>query len=283
MKSRLMIASLALLMSACGTSQKSEPVVTGTGPKASSTVPLPAEPSSAGTDSAGASVNPKSERYAKLSEALRGSKTLNVQDEAARILVASPDDVVALNALAMWNYRQKKVGAAKLLLSRAIEKGQPNATVLNNFGLMLLSEGDELAAAEQFKRALRLDEGHAEANANIGSHYAKGGDWKKALPHLERAWRAGRQDTPIANNYALALKGEGEHEKARQIFDEAAKRNNKDPILLLNYAALLIETLGRPKEGLPLVYRVKFLETERKDVLNRATALERKATGTSTP
>jgi Tfp pilus assembly protein PilF len=283
MKRRFITAGLALLISACGTSQKSEPVVSGSGPKSGSTVPLPAEPSSGGSESAGASMNPKSERYAKLSEALRGSKTLNVQDEAARILVANPDDVVALNALAMWNYRQKKVGAAKLLLSRAIEKGQPSATVLNNYGLMLLSEGDELAAAEQFKRALRLDEGHAEANANIGSHYAKGGDWKKALPHLERAWKAGRQDTPIANNYALALKGEGEHEKARQVFDEASKRNNKDPILLLNYAALLIETLGRPKEGLPLVYRVKFLETERKDVLNRATALERKATGTSTP
>lgn len=283
MKRRFITAGLALLISACGTSQKSEPVVSGSGPKSGSTVPLPAEPSSGGSESTGASVNPKSERYAKLSEALRGSRTLNVQDEAARILVANPDDVVALNALAMWNYRQKKVGAAKLLLSRAIEKGQPSATVLNNYGLMLLSEGDELAAAEQFKRALRLDEGHAEANANIGSHYAKGGDWKKALPHLERAWKSGRQDTPIANNYALALKGEGEHEKARQVFDEASKRNNKDPILLLNYAALLIETLGRPKEGLPLVYRVKFLETERKDVLNRATALERKATGTSTP
>jgi Tfp pilus assembly protein PilF len=148
---------------------------------------------------------------------------------------------------------------------------------------MLLSEGDELAAAEQFKRALRVDESHAEANANLGAHYAKGGDWKKALPRLERAWSGGRQDSAIANNYALALKSEGEHERSRQIFEDATKRNNKDAILLLNYASLLIETLNRPKEGLPLVYRVKLLETERKDVLNRATALERKATNTSTP
>lgn len=283
MKRLVICFAISILMNACGSSQKSEPVVTGAGPKASSSVPLPAESDAEGEETAAGKLDAKSERYSKLSEALRGSKTLNVQDEAARILVANPDDIVALNALAMWNYRQKKVGAAKLLLSRAIEAGKPNAAVLNNYGLMLLSEGDELAAAEQFKRALRTDESHAEANANLGSHYAKGGDWKKALPRLERAWRAGRQDPPIANNYALALKGEGEHEKARQIFEEATKRNNKDAILLLNYAALLIETMNRPKEGLPLVYRVKFLETERKDVLNRATALERKATGSSTP
>ncbi len=281
---RLLAALIAamLVSTACSSGQKPEPVVTGTGPKAGSTVPLPSEPGKEGAGSETASAA-GSQKYANLSEALRGSKTLNVQDEAARILVANPDDVVALNALAMWNYRQKKIGAAKLLLARAIEKGQPNASILNNYGLMLLSEGDELAAAEQFKKALRLDEGHAEANANLGSHYAKGGDWKKALPRLERAWTSGRQDSTIANNYALSLKGEGEHEKARQVFEDATKRNNKDPILLLNFASLLIETMNRPKEGLPLVYRVKFLETERKDVLNRANVLERKASGTSTP
>jgi Flp pilus assembly protein TadD len=274
---------VGVVAAACSSGPKPEPVVTGAGPKAGSTVPLPVGAGKDG-ESGGASVTGASiQKYANLSEALRGSKTLNVQDEAARILVANPEDVVALNALAMWNYRQKKIGAAKLLLARAIEKGQPNASIHNNYGLMLLSEGDELAAAEHFKKALRLDEGHAEANANLGSHYAKGGDWKKALPRLERAWTAGRQDSSIANNYALSLKGEGDHEKARQVFEDAAKRNNKDPILLLNYASLLIETMNRPKEGLPLVYRVKFLETERKDVLNRANVLERKASGTSTP
>lgn len=279
----VLLACIGLAMSACSSAPKPEPVVTHGGPKSGNSVPLPAEPGKESGTSTSGTVDSSDQKYAHLSEALRGSKTLNVQDEAARILVAKPDDVVALNALAMWNYRQKKIGAAKLLLARAIEKGQPNASILNNYGLMLLSEGDELLAAENFKKALRLDEGHAEANANLGSHYAKGGDWKKALPRLERAWAAGRQDSAIANNYALSLKGEGEHEKARLIFEEASKRNNKDPILLLNYASLLIETMNRPKEGLQLVYRVKFLETERKDVLNRANALERKASGTSTP
>lgn len=283
---RLKLAACALflaVLSACSSGPKPEPVVTVGGPKAGSSVPLPVEPGKDGGSGGESVTGAGNQKYASLSEALRGSKTLNVQDEAARILVANPDDVVALNALAMWNYRQKKIGAAKLLLARAIEKGQPNASILNNYGLMMLSEGDELAAAENFKKALRLDESHAEANANLGSHYAKGGDWKKALPRLQKAWSAGRQDSAIANNYALALKGEGEHEKARQIFEEASKRNNKDPILLLNYASLLIETMNRPKEGLPLVYRVKFLETDRKDVLNRANVLERKASGTSTP
>ncbi len=222
-------------------------------------------------------------KHAALSQALRSGKTQSVHDEAARVLVAHPDDVITLNALAMWNYKQGKIGAAKLLLARAIEKGEPSAAVLNNYGLMLYAEGDELAAAEQYKKAIRLDERHAEANANLGSHYARGGDWKKALPRLEIAWKAGRMDSAIANNYALALKAEGESEKARRIFEEAAQRNNKDPILLLNYAALLIETLNRPKEGLPLVYRVKFLETDKKEILTRANQLERRASQSGNP
>ncbi len=221
--------------------------------------------------------------HAALSQALRSGKSQAVHDEAARLLVARPDDVVTLNALAMWNYKQGKIGAAKLLLARAIEKGAPTAGVLNNYGLMLYAEGDELAAAEQYKKALRLDDRHAEANANLGAHYARGGDWKKALPRLEIAWKAGRVDSAIANNYALALKAEGESEKARRIFEEATQRNNKDPVLLLNYAALLIETLNRPKEGLPLVYRAKFLETDRREILTRATELERRASKSGNP
>lgn len=263
-------------MAGCSTSPKTDPTIRDSSAKASGAVPV-----SESTDKPTTLFN--AERYHKLSEALRGAAGLNVQDEAAKILVSDPNDITALNALAMWNYRQKKVGAAKLLLARAIQNGKPNPAVLNNYGLMLLSEGDEIAAAEQFKKALQLNDEHAEANANLGAYYAKGGDWQKAIPRFERAWKSGRQDTAVANDYALALKATGSTDKAKQVFEEAYKRNNKDPILLLNYAALLIETLNRPKDGLALVYRVKFLETERKDVLNRATALERLASGTSAP
>lgn len=282
----LVMTAIATFVAGCSSNApKTEPTIrSGGSSRSSSRVPTPSDSSSSGavSEEAGGDGHSAEGKYAALSQALRGGKPQQVQDEAARILVANPDDLVALNALAMWNYRQKKFGAAKLLLARAIEKGEPKAAILNNYGLMLQAEGDELAAAEQFKKALRLDEGHAEANANLGSHYAKGGDWKKALPRLESAWSAGRQDSAIANNYALALKGNGENDKARKIFDEAVKRNNKDSILLLNYAALLIETMNRPKEGLPLVYRVKFLETEKKDVITRANQLERKATSSTT-
>lgn len=286
----IVLPALVAVLSACSSTPKTEPVVTsnGGGARASGGILTPIDETAVAAQ--GMVVGPDGRkidaRYAALSQALRANKPGQVQDEAARILVANPDDLVALNALAMWNFRQKKVGAAKLLLARAIEKGAPTASILNNYGLTLLAEGDELGAAEQFKKALRLDDRHAEANANLGAHYAKGGDWKKAVPRLTAAWNAGRQDSTIANNYAISLRGDGESERAREIFEEAVKRNNKDPILLLNYASLLIDELGRPKEGLPLVYRVKFLETERRDVMNRATQLERKATSsnnTTTP
>ncbi|MDX9731383.1 MAG: hypothetical protein RBT63_06390 [Bdellovibrionales bacterium] len=265
----------------CSSAPKTEPVTGASG--GSSTSEPEVRSGGSGAASEVKDTRGVNQRYVALSQALRGGRAQQVQEEAARILASNPDDLVTLNALAMWNYRQKKVGAAKLLLARAIEKGEPRAAILNNYGLMLLAEGDEDAAVEQFKKALRLDERHAEASANLGSYYAKGGDWRKALPRLEVAWNAGRQDSSIANNYAITLRGLGENEKSRRIFDEAVKRNNKDTTLLLNYAALLIEGMNRPKEGLPLVYRVKFLETEKRDVINRANQLERKASSASTP
>jgi len=45
----------------------------------------------------------------------------------------------------------------------------------------------------------------------------------------------------------------------------------------LNYAILLIDYLNKPKEGLAVVTKVKFLESDRKDVLDRANELEKKA------
>lgn len=212
-----------------------------------------------------------------LSQAVRSGQTNRVQEEVARILKSNPDDVTALNTLAMWNFRQGKVGAAKLLLSRAIQKGKPNASILNNYGLMLLGEGDELGAVEQFKKALQLNDEHSEANANLGSYYAKGGDWKRALPRLELAYKLGRTDSAVVNNLALAYKNQNEISQAEKYLQEALKKDSKNVTIILNLAELLIVNLNRPKEGLPLVYKAKLLETQRKDVLAKASELERLA------
>lgn len=222
---------------------------------------------------------PQDPRYRSLAQAVRSnSKSPQaIQDEAAKILGTSANDPVALNALAILQLRRDRPKAAKLLLARAIEKNPPSASLTNNLGVVLLAEGEQEAAIGEFKKALRIEDRHPEASGNLGSIYARGGDLMKAYPLLETAYQANRSNVLIATNYGIALRARKEFETARKVYEEAYKSNSSDVNLVLNYAIVLIEDLNRPKEGLDLVYRVKFLENQRKDVLTRVNALEKKA------
>jgi len=217
------------------------------------------------------------EKYQALAQAVRAGKSNAIVEEAAKILGSNPNDPLALNTLALFHFRRGKVGAAKLLINRAFEKNQGTAALYNNYAIILLEEGDQSGAVVNFKKALRIDDHHAEALGNLGSMYVQGGDFLKALPLLEQSYHLNRNNLAIANNYAIALRANKNYEGARRIYDEILKQNSRDVPALLNMAILLIDFMGKPKDGLALVYKVKFLETERKDVLSRVNALEKKA------
>lgn len=216
-------------------------------------------------------------KYQALSQALRGGAESAVVSEASKLLAANGGDPVALNALAMFQFKQGRVGAAKILLEKAFEQNQNNASLLNNFALVQLAEGDLSAALQTLKKAYRVDDNNPDVLGNLGSLYVRGGDYAKALPLLEQAYRANRNNVAIGTNYAIALRANKSYDKAEDVYESLVKANSRDVALHLNYAILLIDYLNKGKEGLPVAIKVKFLETERKDVLDRANALEKKA------
>lgn len=217
-------------------------------------------------------------RYDSLVKAVRQSgKASEIEEEASRLLGADPNDTVALNTLALLHLRGGRPKAAKMLLLRAMEKAPSTAALHNNLGVAYLEDGETEAAILEFKKALQLDERHAEAAGNLGSLYLKGGDIERAFPLLEASYKANRTNAAIANNYALALRSRNELEAARRVYDDILKSHPNDVNTLLNYAILLIDYLNKPKDGLELVFKVKFHETQRKDVLAIANALEKKA------
>jgi Flp pilus assembly protein TadD len=232
--------------------------------------------------SGGAEIGPQAgrdARYQALSQAIRSETEAAVTIEAGKILSANANDPVALNALAMDHLRRGRPGAARLLLQRAIETQPRLAPLFSNLGATYEAEGEIELAAVNYKRALQIDDGLASAAANLGAHYLRGADHAKALPLLRLAHQANRSNVVISNNYAIALRGTGQAKEAAEIYAETLRNNTKDVALHLNYAILLIDHLNNPKEGLPLVYRVKFLETENKTILDRAIELEKKGRG----
>jgi len=220
----------------------------------------------------------ESDRSDALSKALRSGNGEAIESEAGRRLLRNPEDIIALNALAMWNYRQGRFGAARVLILRAIEKSQPSDALHANYGLILAAEGELLLAVDQWKKALRINDDNVTANSALGAVYLKGADFSRALPLLKRAHSENSKSLDLNLNYATALVGANEYSEADQVLRSSLKQfGNKDSRLLLNYAHLLIHHLDRPKDGLQLVYRIKLIETERRDILKLASELEAKA------
>lgn len=216
-------------------------------------------------------------KYVPLSNALRSGQHEAVVSEASKILAANSSDPVALNTIAMSLYRQGRLGAAKILLDKAFEKNPKEASLLNNLALIQVSEGDMQGAMLTLKRAYRLNDDNPEVQGNLGSLYVQGGDYNRALPLLEAAFRANSSSPSIANNYAIALRANKNYDRAEKIYKELIAKNSRDVNAHLNYAILLVDYMNKPKEGLAMATKVKFLESERKDVLDRAFELEKKA------
>lgn len=281
-----MILTAALALSGCGSSAKKSESSTpiGAGVKAESEVvdsgketSEPDVPSLRSAEDGSSRSAPLEAKYKPLDQAIRSGRSKAITDEAARILGANPYDAVALNALALLHLTKNQTGASKLLLNKALERNPPNAAIYNNLGVAFSLENDDAAALVNFKKSLKADPSNTETLGNLGSLYMKGGDSTRALPLLEQAYKANKANLSVANNYAIALRQSGDLDGASRLYDEILKADSKNLNALVNDAILLIDFLNKPKDGLTLVYKIKFLETDRKDVVARANALEKKA------
>jgi Flp pilus assembly protein TadD len=268
--------------------QPSEPSVSANSTSVASSVSSGASSNETGVTAAGspvatsATLSPDSKvstanRYQPLSQALRSGQSAAFLEEVGKRLAVDQNDVTVLNSLALYHYRKGHPLAAKLLIRRALEKNQPNAALYNNLGVILLEEDEQAAAIANFRKALNLDENDAAALGNLGMIFLKGGDTIKAMPLLEKAYTLSPSSSAIAAAYGATLANRGQYEQARKVLEEVVVKNRSDVSALINLAAIDIEHLNRPKDGMDLISRLRFLDTERKDVRLRMNALEKKA------
>jgi Flp pilus assembly protein TadD len=266
-------------LSGCGSSpKKSDASANSSAGASDDEIPLdetsPQDMKGLATDSGtSGSLDPK---YKSLAQAIRSGRSKAITEQAAGLLGKNAYDPTALNALALLHLKRGHTGAAKLLINKALERNQ-NAALYNNLGVALMAEGDATGALLNFKRALKSDVNNQAASGNLGSLYMQGGDVMRAMPLLESSYKSNPSNLGIANNYAIALRSSGDLSGASRIYDNILKQDPKNVYALLNQAILLIDFQNKPKDGLTLVYKLKFLETDKKDVVTRANALEKKA------
>ena len=287
---KLVAATIFLgLLSACETMQKgahseedsSYSPTTNSGEHPSSTESAAAagfaqsanagKPTPAATSQAGAVVSQGS-----LVDAIKSQNDEQISRVAGQLLTQNPNDIRALNAMAMYYFKKGKIDAAKFLLNKAVLANPNVGEVHNNIGLIYLSNNERREAIKSFRKALDINGNDGIAAANAGSIYVIERDYVKAASALSVAFNHGIRDAKTMNNYGAALTAVQRFDEAASVYQSAMKEQNNNRELLLNYAILLIDHQNKYKEGVEVLNRLKFIgpSTESR---NRIIALENKA------
>ena len=201
-----------------------------------------------------------------LSDAKVGKSEESLVKAAARILGVDSKNLTALNTLGVFYFEQGKYGLARIILNRAVLAHPDVAAVHNNLGIILLAENKQRLALAEFRKALEIKSDYRVAAANLGSIFLEYKDFERALSPLEAGYKATRSElksgsstaVEVANNYAVALTGIGKYSAAEDIYREIVASSTRNPMVLINFAILLVEKLKNYKEGAKLISKIKF-------------------------
>lgn len=270
-------ALLALLaMAGCSSSQKETKTET-TSPVVMEAPAIEKEPTiSKEPEPERPKAPPTPTQYTALNEAIRAQSDERIYQASTQILAQSPQDVKALNALAMYQYKKGRFDLAKYLLSKAIAANPRSSELYSNMGIVQLAQKENRDAVKSFRKALEVNSDDSVAAANLGSIYVQEHDYTKAQVVLETAYKRGLRDPRVLNNYAIALTAGKKYDRAEDLYKTILKEQNNNREVLFNYAVLLVDHMGKFQEGLDVINRLKFVGGPG-DTRNRIIALENKA------
>lgn len=225
------------------------------GKKGSSSSPAPVT-SIANTQKSGATDKPV---YANLNQFIKNQDEEGILKEGSALLMKNPNDVKAINAMAMTYYKRSQYALAKSLLLRALKVEPGTYEAHSNLGVVQLALGEKNEALRSFKKSIELNPNDYVSASNAGSLYVVEQDFEKASVVLDIAYSKGYRNVKVLSNFALALTATGKYEKADKIYREALKENNNNKDVLFNHAILLIQFLKKNEEGLEIIKKLKFL------------------------
>ncbi len=222
--------------------------------------------------------------YKQLRNAVKSKQESSIVEAASKILGRDSKNIAALSTLAIFYFDQGKTGLARLILNRALADHPAHPGLLNNLGIVLLTEGKQRQAIISFRRAIEAKSDYRIAPANLAAIYLEYKDYTKAIEPLEAAHQAtvgeiskGSQTAiDLANNYALALMGVGKYAEADSVFSKVTSTDAKTVDVLLNHVILLVDFLKKGKAAMAVINKIKFL-TESSQVIRKIEELENKA------
>lgn len=197
----------------------------------------------------------------RFESAVNSQRESEMIQAGSELLARNPENVKILNGFAVFYLKNNEPGAAKIYFDRVLAKDPQNADANNGLGVIAMKENKDFEAQVFFKKAMLGDNDHVGANANLGAYYLKYLDYEKALPLMKTAYSEDKGNPAIANNYAIALRGTGDIEKALDIYEGIDKKFQKVPVLL-NQAILWAEFKKDSKQAKEILNKIRFITTD---------------------
>lgn len=283
MKKLTVYSSILVVLVGCSSAPKEESIVmeapTPTAAKVVRDAPPPKKVEAAPVVSE-ESTNPAtpavSAHHSALSDGIKEQNDEKIYQSSTQILARTPNDMRALNALAMYHYKRGRFDLCRYLLNKAIASSPKTAELYSNLGVVQLAQGEQRDAVKSFRKALEINNNEAVASSNLGAIYTQEKDYSKAAIVLETAYKKGVRDARVLNNYAITLTAQGKFDKAQDLYKTILKENSNNKEYLYNYSILLVDNMAKYQEGLEVINRLKFVGGPA-DTRNKIITLENKA------
>ena len=197
------------------------------------------------------------------------SKNFSVfQKWAHQVLSSDVKNFKALYLLGTYHLNKNQTGVARLLFERGIKHHPHKASLYYAQGLVALKEKERQKAILAFEESLKKGSRYYPAQAALSSLYMQNLNVQKALPLLEDVYLKDSLSkflSPIAHNYALALRLVGKKKQARKVYKSIIKEERDTFLILINYALLLVEDFDKIKEAQKILNRADIKAQNSRD------------------
>ena len=167
--------------------------------------------------------------------------------EAGDLAAALTQEQEAVRIQPDWAIGQKNLGKVLYMLGRPAEAETPYREALRlapsavahvDLASALLAQGKVGPAIEEYRRAVTLDPGFAEAYSSLGTAYTMSGQFDLAFQNYERALALDPEYVDAYVNYGITLQHVGRVTEAVAAFRAALARNPEHPLALSRLEAL---------------------------------------------
>lgn len=196
--------------------------------------------------------------FVSLARAMATKKEGSVLDAVSKILNKDPNNIPAINSLALFYIKNNRSSLGALVLGRVSSKKTGDPVIMNNLAMLSLKYGDVREAMQYLKKALEKDSSYDIARVNLATLFTGLTDYKNAYLYYKNSYQdilkrwspSDQKYVHLLNNYAVALTHVGKWKEASSIFHRLVKSPSPQAEILLNYALFLTEKSKRESDSM---------------------------------